>query len=71
MEFSPLLLVRQNFPDRGLKDVPGEVRRQLQGAAFGSKIKPGARVAIGVGSRGIRNIDVIAKSVVLSRPSLT
>lgn len=64
MEFSPLLLVRQNFPDRGLKDVPGEVRRQLQSAAFGSKIKPGAKVAIGVGSRGIRNIDVIAKSVV-------
>jgi len=64
MEFSPLLLVRQNFPDRGLKDVAGEVHRQLQSAAFGANLKRGARVAIGVGSRGIRNIDLIVKSVV-------
>jgi hypothetical protein len=64
MKFSPLLLVRQNFPDRGLKDVAGEVRAQLEGARFGSKLKPGARVAIGVGSRGIKNISVIVKATV-------
>ena len=64
MKFSPLLLVRQNFPDRGLKDVAGEVRAQLEGARFGSKLKPGARVAIGVGSRGIKNIATIVKATV-------
>jgi hypothetical protein len=64
MEFSPLLLVQQHFPDRALKDIPGEVRKQLEAAAFGSDLKPGARVAIGVGSRGIHNIAVIVKAIV-------
>src|SRR5260370_34278330 len=64
MEFSPLLTVRQHFPDRSLKDIPGEVQRQLAGAGFGSRLKPGSRVAIGVGSRGIRNIATIVHAVV-------
>ena len=64
MEFSPLLLVRQHFPDRSIKDVPGEVRKQLEAARFGQTLKPGARVAIGVGSRGIQNIGSIAKAIV-------
>ena len=64
MAFSRLLLVRQNFPDRRLADVAGEVRKQLAGAGFASKVKPGGRVAIGVGSRGIANIDVIVREVV-------
>jgi hypothetical protein len=64
MEFSPLLLVRQKFPDRGLKDIPGEVARQLANAPFASGLKPGARIAIGAGSRGIANIAVIVGSMV-------
>jgi hypothetical protein len=64
MEFSPLLLVRQHFPDRSIKDVPGEVRKQLDAAGFGRKLKPGSRVAIGVGSRGIHNIASIARAIV-------
>lgn len=64
MEFSPLLLVRQHFPDRSIKDVPGEVRNQLEAARFGHTLKPGARVAIGVGSRGIQNIASIVKAIV-------
>lgn len=64
MDFSPLLLVRQHFPDRRLQDIPGEVQKQLAAAGFGSRLKPGSRVAIGVGSRGIRNIATIVRSVV-------
>ena len=64
MDLSRLLLVRQHFPDRSLSDIPGEVRKQLAAAAFGSRLRPGSRVAIGVGSRGIRNLDVIVRSVV-------
>jgi hypothetical protein len=64
MQFPRLLLVRQNFPDRSIKDIPSEVRRQLNSSPFASRLKPGSRVAIGVGSRGIRNIATIAKSVV-------
>jgi hypothetical protein len=64
MEFQPLYLVRQNFPDRSVKDIPGEVRRQLSAAGFAARLKPGARVAIGVGSRGISNIATIVRAIV-------
>ena len=64
MQFSRLLLVRQNFPDRAIQDIPAEVHRQLSDSPFASRLKPGSRVAIGVGSRGITNIATIVKSVV-------
>jgi hypothetical protein len=64
MELSPLLLVRQRFPSRAIKDVAKEVQDQLAGSGFGSRLKPGSRVAIGVGSRGIHNIDIIVKAIV-------
>ena len=59
-----MMIVRQNFPDRRIADVGGEVRRQLSSASFASRLKPGSRVAIGVGSRGIHNIASIIRSVV-------
>jgi hypothetical protein len=64
MDFPRLLLVRQNFPDRSLRDVPGAVRQELARSPFGARLKPGARVAIGVGSRGITNIAAVVRSVV-------
>jgi hypothetical protein len=64
MRFPRLLMVRQNFPDRRIPDVAAEVRKQLAASGFASKLKPGASVAIGAGSRGIRNIDIIARSTV-------
>jgi hypothetical protein len=64
MQFPRLMLVRQKFPDRRLADVGGEVRRQLSAAGFASRLKPGSRVAIGVGSRGIHSIASIVRNVV-------
>ena len=64
MEFPRILLVRQKFPDRGIQDIAGAVRRQLHEAAFAARLRPGAGVAIGVGSRGIGNIAIIVRSVV-------
>jgi hypothetical protein len=61
---SRLLLVRQNFPDLRLADVRAEARRQLEHSDFAARLQPGARVAIGVGSRGIANIADIVQSVV-------
>jgi hypothetical protein len=57
-----MLTVRQHFPDRSLKDLPGTVAREL--APLAASLKPGARIAIGVGSRGIANIATIVRSVV-------
>lgn len=59
-----IVRVRQNFPNRGLADVSGSVAAALQNAGMASRLQPGARVAIGVGSRGITNIATIAKAVV-------
>src|SRR5258708_37651231 len=61
---SRLLLVRQNLPDLRLADVRAETHRQLEHSDFAARLQPGARVAIGVGSRGIANIADIVQSVV-------
>lgn len=59
-----MFLVRQNFPDRRLHNIPGAVREQLSGAQFQTRLRPGSRVAIGVGSRGIANIATVVRAVV-------
>jgi hypothetical protein len=59
-----LLLVRQDFPHRGLPDPGAEARRQLEQSGLASRFERGARVAIGVGSRGIANIARIVHSAV-------
>jgi hypothetical protein len=64
MEFPRLMIVRQKFPDRRIPDVAAEVRKQLEASGFASRLRPGSRVAIGVGSRGIHNIATIVRHVV-------
>ncbi len=64
MQFPRLLVVRQKFPDRKIVDVAATVRAQLAASGFAQRLKPGARVAIGVGSRGISNIATIVHNVV-------
>jgi hypothetical protein len=64
MRFPRLLVTRQNFTDRSLPDVPAEVEKQLAASGFASRLKPGARIAIGVGSRGIHNYATIVRGVV-------
>jgi hypothetical protein len=64
MKFPRLITVRQNFPDRRIKDIPATVQHELSEAGFASRLVPGASVAIGVGSRGIANIASIVRSVV-------
>src|SRR5450631_4408997 len=59
-----LLLVRQEFPEHRMQDIPAVVRDELSAVFLPSLLKPGARVAIGVGSRGISNIETIVRSVV-------
>jgi hypothetical protein len=64
MSFPRVLLVKQHFPNRALADIPSAVREELTRSTFSSKVPPGGSVAIGVGSRGIVNIDIITKAVV-------
>ncbi|HLY19627.1 MAG TPA: hypothetical protein VKR61_20510, partial [Bryobacteraceae bacterium] len=64
MRFPRLFLVRQHFPDRRIPDVAAEVHRQLGSSGFAAGLKPGSRIAIGVGSRGITNISTITRAAV-------
>ena len=64
MSFPKMLTVRQHFPDRRLTDIPGVVKSELAASGFGARLKPGARIAIGVGSRGIANIAIVVRSAV-------
>jgi hypothetical protein len=64
MKFPRILLVRQNFPDRSLKDVSASTLKELTSSGFAARLKPGSSVAIGVGSRGISNIATIVRSAV-------
>jgi hypothetical protein len=57
-------VVRQKFADHRIPDVAAEVRKQLAAAPFAGRLKPGSRVAIGVGSRGIHNIATIVRTAV-------
>jgi hypothetical protein len=59
-----MLIARQKFPRLGLGDVRGEARQQLEDSKFAARVRPGARVAVGVGSRGIANIAAIVQSAV-------
>lgn len=64
MAFSRLLNVRQHFPDRRLRDIPGTIAKELAEMQFGANLTPGSRIAIGVGSRGIANLPVIVRAVI-------
>jgi hypothetical protein len=57
-------LVRQTAPQPAIGDIPGEVRRQWLTSKTAKRIKPGMRIAVGCGSRGIANILTLAKATV-------
>lgn len=44
-----------------IADIPGEIKKELEG--LGVRIPQGGRIAVTIGSRGIANIALIAKSV--------
>jgi hypothetical protein len=64
MSFSRLLNIHQKFPDRRVADISATVQKELAASGFGENLKPGARIAIGVGSRGIANLSSIVRAVV-------
>ncbi len=64
MDIPQVQLVRQTTPQPQLADVAAAVRRAWLDSKTASRIKPGMRVAVGCGSRGIRNYRLIAKATV-------
>jgi len=59
-----LVPIHQNLPDRRLSDIPATVLGELCSSGIADPVPANARIAIGVGSRGISQIDVIVRTVV-------
>lgn len=57
---------KQTFPREVItaEEIPAVVNRELGQEQFASLIQPGMEIAITAGSRGIRNVDIITKSIV-------
>ena len=57
-----MFAVRQKFPASPPLDIPAVVSRGFSERKI--PVKPGARIAVGVGSRGITNLSKIVASVI-------
>ena len=56
--------IEQVFDHQKLEDVPGTLRGGLARPKIRETVRPGMRIAVACGSRGITQIDLIAKTVV-------
>jgi hypothetical protein len=57
-----MIEVRQNFPASTPLDLPVVIEQQLKAAGIVEKLSPGMRIAVGVGSRGIANLQQIVRA---------
>ncbi|WP_019229834.1 lactate racemase domain-containing protein [Sedimentibacter sp. B4] len=63
VELPNMVKVKQKFDRTIIEDIPAEVIKQLNRDEIRNKIKPGMKIAVAVGSRGIASISLIAKTV--------
>jgi len=61
MQLPKMIKIRQNFTTEEVTDVEATVRRELDQAKIRALIKPGLRIALTAGSRGICNMAKIIK----------
>lgn len=66
VEIPRMFHARQTFPNQSItpEEIPSVVEKELSQPQFSSKIKKGMNIAITAGSRGIRNVDIITRSIV-------
>lgn len=62
MKLPKMHRVLQHFDETKLETVEEKVREELNKPEIRALVKPGMRVAMGVGSRGIKNMALIAKT---------
>ena len=64
MNFPRVYRLRQTFDRTAVQDIPGTVKAELKRLSLEKRLKPGQRVALTAGSRGVANIAVILKAAV-------
>jgi len=62
--FPKMARIRQKFEKSGIRDIENEVLARLNKPEIKKLLKPGSRIAITAGSRGIANIATVLKTVV-------
>ena len=67
----PVYRVKQSFHSSPLADIEGTCREQIHALSQVKSLKPGARIGVAVGSRGIAGIDTITRAVVSSLQELS
>src|ERR1700687_1672695 len=64
MSFPPIARVRQSVPQPRVADVPGTIRRLILESRLRERVKPGGRIALGIGSRGVTVIPSAPRAAV-------
>lgn len=59
-----MVKVKQKFDDKKLENIDKEIHNQLSQPEIMQKVQPNQRIALAVGSRGIKNLDKIVKSII-------
>ena len=64
MEEIKMQRIRQILDRNKINNITEEISREFDRIRLGESMKPGMRIGITVGSRGINNIQLIIKSVI-------
>ena len=64
MNYPRMALVKQMFDQTRVENIPATVAAELDRIDIRSKVKPGQKIAITAGSRGVANIAAITKAIV-------
>jgi hypothetical protein len=70
INFPQMVRIKQKFPNECVTDVEQEIMTTLAKPEIAARIKPGERIAVLVGSRGIADIDGIVTALVGKLKSL-
>src|SRR5437588_6531810 len=62
LDIPQVVHLQQTHPRPAVADVAGEVRRLWQASSLPRQIKPGMTVGVGVGSRGIANLQTMVRA---------
>jgi hypothetical protein len=63
-DYPRVFRLRQHFPRPRVENVPNAVESALAGLQLAARVRPGQRVAISAGSRGIANMAIILRAAV-------
>lgn len=64
MQLPKMAKAKQLFDQPEISDIPAKIREELASKKLKTRVKPGQRIAVTAGSRGIANIPIIIKTIV-------